>query len=72
MVLRLNVFQPFLFHSPYSVAIWKKHSDFLTSGLFKYEIGNEDQEIRVLFLSLLSPASVCVTTFVDICHTLIM
>lgn len=50
----------------YSVIVWKKHSDFLTSGLFKYEIGNEDEDIYVLLLSLPSPASVCVTITVTL------
>lgn len=39
--------------------MWKKHSDFLTGGLFKYSIDGEDQEIDVIFLSLLCLCYVC-------------
>lgn len=64
MVLRLSVFQPtFLCHPLHYGTIWKKHSDFWTSGLFKYDIDNEDQEIDVIFLSLLPPAYVCVSNY---------
>lgn len=72
MVLRFNVFQPFLCHPADSVNIRKKHSDFLTSGLFKCDTDMyEDQEMHVIFLSLLPPAYVCVSNYCNLSGHLI-
>lgn len=51
--------------------MWKKHSDFLTGGLFKYSIDGEDEEIDVIFLSLLPPAYVYVSNYCNLSGHLI-